>query len=107
MVPQDLILRCYGLRTKKNTWVAKCIDFDLVVEEQSREMSKRVLLDEMESYIQAVYDTEDKASIPALLSRKAPISDILSYHLIKFHCKIKCPPNRESFDSSIPIHLVA
>jgi hypothetical protein len=105
MVPGDLVLRCFGYKTRRNTWVAKCIDLDLVTEEDTLEASKESLRDAIVSYMEVVLNTEDKDSIADLLRRTAPLADHIQYHLIKFLCKAKCPPNKARFDQNIPIRL--
>ena len=107
MVPRNLILRCYGFRTSRKTWVAKCIDFDLVVEEDSLEARKKALIEAMNSYLEAVYQTDDKESIPRLLKRRAPLIDFCHYYWIKFRCQLRCPSERLSFEKSIPFVLAA
>lgn len=98
---EKLVLRCYGYRTPHNTWALKCIDLNLVAEEPTLEEAKRYLSDTIHTYLDAVMDTEDRASIPHLLMRKAPAKDILAYHLAKM-CRIK---TRHVFDEIIPVRL--
>ena len=103
MKPQDLILRCYGYETPDGKWVAKCIDLSLVVEEDSIEKLKRSLLNAIISYIETVYDTKDKESIPKLLRRKSPLKDIAEYHFIAFLCQIHEMKNWLVFEQAIPM----
>lgn len=107
--PEDMILRCMAHRTARGTWVAKCIDFDLATEEASLEEAKQDLLSMMTSYIDAVYDTEDQESIPALLLRKGPWYDRLIFNILSL---INHRPNnhhrdRVMFQQAIPMHLGA
>lgn len=41
------------------------------------------------SYIETVLDTKDKESVPALLTRKAPLKYRVIYYLIKFGSNVK------------------
>ena len=81
--PLDIIVRCMGYHTPRGVWVAKCIDFDLVAEGGSMQESRDILYAMIESYVSAVLDTEDKASIAPLLMRKAPWGDRLLFVAIK------------------------
>lgn len=92
MKPQDLILRCYGYETQGGKWVAKCIDLALVTEEDTLIDAKKSLEDAIFGYLEAVLDTDDKKSIPALIGRKSPLIDILTYHSIVFLQKIRFLP---------------
>ena len=77
--PNRLVLRCYGYKTKNGKWFGLCLNFDLGVEAEDREQLKRKMHDVLKSYIDAVLDTNDKASIPELLSRRSPIKDWVIY----------------------------
>lgn len=106
MKPQDLILRCYGYETPENNWVLKCVDLAIVVEENSIEAAKKSLEDAIISYLEVVYDTEDKESIPKLLKRKSPLIDILRYHTLAFIFKIYEIKSKLVFEEAIPIRPV-
>jgi len=105
MKPQDLILRCYGYEAHDGKWVAKCIDLTLVVEEDTLIDAKKSLEDAIFGYLEAVLDTDDKKSIPALIRRKSPLIDILAYHSIAFLFKIHEFKSKLVFEEAIPVHL--
>lgn len=103
---ENLVLRCYAYRTPRNTWIAKCIDLDLVTEEDSLPVAKKSLEEAIEGYIETVLDTEDKESIPRLLQRKAPFVDRMKYELLKSELTRRLYPKKPvPFLSSIPFHL--
>ena len=112
MIPQDLILRCMAYKTPKGPWIAKCIDLCLVVEEDSFEASRKSLEDAILGYLDTVYDTEDKESIPNLLRRKSPLWDRMLFRMCLIHsqfhsfmeeCKVDRMPY--SYREAIPIRL--
>ena len=87
MKPKDLILRCYGYK-RGDKWYGVCLDLNLATEEDSLNELKRTLNLMIFSYIETVCDTDDKASIPYLLRRRAPISDWVQYYYIIILCNI-------------------
>ena len=103
MKPQDLILRCYGYKASDGKWVAKCIDLALVVEEDSIEKLKKSLQDAIVGYIETVYDTKDKESIPKLLRRKSPAKDIIEYHFVALLCNMHKMKNKLVFEEAVPM----
>ena len=103
----QLILRCYGFQLGDRPWVGVCLNLDLAVEADSREELKKKMRDVIESYIETVLQTDDHESIPALLSRRAPLKDWSIYYLIRF---VNCLHDfREKFafpfNEAIPFHL--
>jgi len=107
MSPEELIIRCYGYKTSRGTWVLKCIDLDLVVEEDSVEDCKKAMDEAIRGYISAVLDTEDKDSIPALLRRKAPLKDRLVYHFSNIQNRICHSSKRLKMDHALRFQLLA
>lgn len=105
MRPENLILRCYGTKSASNTWVLKCIDLALVVEENTLKKAQKSLEENIIDYIETVFDTNDKESIPKLLKRKSPLSDIIEYHTIACVLKIHELKSRLVFEKAIPFHL--
>jgi hypothetical protein len=81
-IPERLVLRVrgYGRRTKRGTWIAACIDLDLIVERPSFEEAKEALWEQVCSYVKAVADTDDKKSIARLLDRPAPLRERIRYY---------------------------
>ena len=105
MRPQEMILRCYGYQTSRGTWIVKCIDLDLVDEEDTFDKAKKSLENAIKGYVGAVLDTQDLTTIPKLLKRKSPSKDILSYHIIRFLNKVKAIKSRLVFEEPIPFCL--
>ena len=104
--PDNLVLRCYGYRSGDDGfYVGVCIDLNIAVQADSVKELKRKMAEAIETYVNAVLDTEDKESIPALLSRCAPIRDRLVYHLIGFSIFVAKFRHRFVFEEFIPFHL--
>lgn len=103
--PGNFILRCYGRKTEKGNWFGLCLDFNLAVEAESPELLKKKMNEVIISYIETVFDTDDKRSIPQLFSRRAPFRDWLVYYIIKSIIFIKQFPDRFIFNEIIPFHL--
>ena len=103
--PSDLVLRCYAHRVKGGRWFGVCVDLNLAAEADSPEQLKKKLNDIILSYLEIVLETDDKDSIPSLLSRRAPINDWLKYYFIKFLISIRNFPNNFTFQELIPFHL--
>jgi hypothetical protein len=104
--PNNLVLRCYGHKTRKGPYVGVCLEFDLAVEAESPEELKMKMIDVIKSYIQTVLDTEDKASIPHLLSRKAPLKDWVLYYIISLLICIRNNlPGKFVFKGHVPFQV--
>ena len=103
--PNRLILRCYGYKTKNGKWFGLCLNFNVGVEAENREQLKRKMHEVLESYIETVLDTDDRASIPELLSRRSPIKDWLIYYGIRALLFIKNFPDNFTFKEIVPFHL--
>ena len=104
--PSELVLRCMGYRTRRGTWVAKCIDFDLTSEGGSMKESQEILLSMIDTYLQSVLETSDRDSIPRLLLRKSLIRDRILFHIILAasrwdHWRM----NFSTFTNMLPINL--
>jgi len=100
-----LILRCYGHRSRKGSYVGVCLELNLAVEAESQEAVRKKMAEAINSYMETVFDTADKASISSLLCRKAPLKDWLLYYLIRLLFYIKRFPNNFVFKEYIPFHL--
>jgi len=105
MSPNRLVLRCYGYKTKGDKWFGLCLNFNLAIEAESREQLKHKMHEVIESYIDTVLDTDDKTSIPELLSRRSPIKDWLIYYGIRTLLFIKNFPDNFTFKEIVPFHL--
>lgn len=101
--PDKLVLRCFGHKTEKGNWFGKCIELNIAAEAESVEELESKLYDMITSFFRTVYETDDHKSIPALLKRRAPISDYLKYHFIKFLVSImRFSKKYTQFNESIP-----
>jgi len=103
--PSDLVLRCYAHRVNGGRWFGVCVDLNLAAEADSPEELKKKLNDIILSYLETVIETDDRDSIPSLLSRRAPINDWLKYYFIKLLISIRNFPNNFTFQELIPFHL--
>jgi len=104
MKPNDLILRCYGFKDKRGKWYGNCIDLNIAAEADTANELKSKLSSMICSYIETVYDTEDKESIPILLHRPAPLSDWMCYYcIVACNYISKLPPNRMAFNEAMPL----
>ena len=103
--PDRLVLRCYGHKTEKGNLVGVCLDLDIAVEAESIEELKKKMSQAVASYIEAVLDTNDRSSIPALFTRRAPFKDLIIYYYIKFRHYIRQFPGNFTFNEIIPFHL--
>jgi hypothetical protein len=103
--PQRFVVRCYGRKTEKGNLVGVCLDLNIAVEAQSIEELKKKMNQAIGSYIETVLDTDNRESIPALLSRRAPLKDWLTYYCIKMKHYIRQFPGNFTFKEIIPIHL--
>lgn len=84
MRPADLTLRCYAEQEAPRLWVAVCIDFSLAAQGESYREARRRLESQIDAYLYDALAGEDRAFAPQLLSRKAPLKQILKYHLIQW-----------------------
>ena len=105
MSPDKLILRCYGHKIKQEKWFGVCLEFNLAAEADSPEELKKKLADMITSYIETILDTDDKISIPVLISRRAPIRNWLMYYFIRLIIFIRKFPDNFTFKEIIPFHL--
>ena len=103
--PDRLVLRCYGYRSRNGVWQAVCLDLNLAAQGRSGQEVKKKLRAMIESYFDTVLDTNDKESIPALLQRRAPLTDWAFYYLIKIIDAIRKFPGNFTFQEFIPFHL--
>ncbi len=60
-------------RGEGKLWLSHCIDLDLYASGKSLEDAKTSLFDAIQGYLETVFDTEERDSIPELLNRKAPL----------------------------------
>lgn len=103
MRPKELVLRCYGYRDAHGKWCGVCLDFNLAAEADSVSDLRAKITAMIESYVEAVLDTKDAASIPPLFRRRAPLSDWMLYYLILSLTFARRIPDRMTFDAVIPL----
>lgn len=100
----DLVLRCYGRKTDEDKWYGICVDLNLATEAPSRQELVRKMREVVYSYLNTVLDTEDVDSIPDLLTRRAPLSDWLTYYAIASLIYVKQFPTLFKFKQALPLH---
>ena len=103
--PSSFVLRCYGYKFKNVSYTGVCVDLNIAVQADSPDALKKKMGDAINSYFEAVLDTDDRQSIPALIERRAPIQDWAIYYLIKCIVFIRQIPAILFFKESIPFHL--
>lgn len=79
MKPTDLVLRCYAHKCN-NHWETFCIDLCLAAQGETFAIAKRKLEEQMDAYVTEAL-TIDREYAAQLLSRKAPLKQILTFHL--------------------------
>jgi len=105
ITPGELVLRCYGHRQHDGSWYGVCLDLNLAVQADSVESLRRKLRDVIADYIETVLDTKDTGSVPALLTRRAPLSDWLTYYFIGLALFVRRLPDSLTFKETLPFHL--
>ena len=109
--PQDLVLRCYARRSGRlpGRWVVHCVDLDLWAVGSNFPEARKSLEDAILGYLESVLDTDDSASIPELLKRRASLRYLLLWHLIKVVHDIahngRRPLDSQPFEQHLPFHL--
>jgi hypothetical protein len=98
--PSDLILRCFALR-RKGYWVAMCIDFDLVAQADNARAARRLLNEQIVSYVSEAYGEDEKFAVQ-LLRRHAPWRYFAVYYGIKWITHAK---RYFSYETAMPMPL--
>jgi len=102
--PDQLIIRCYGEK-KGDKWIGVCLNLNLATEADSADKLIKKMNGLIRSYLETVYDTENKSSIPELVSRRAPLRDWCKYYLIKIGFFMKDFHKFFTFKEAIPIQI--
>ena len=110
MRPNQLLLRCYA-RKQGRLWSAVCIDLSLAAQADSFEAARDKLDAQIREYLHDALVGEDRGSARMLLSRKAPLEQRLTYHMIGasqklrafFHTASKERGERTQFDAPLPL----
>lgn len=89
MKAKELILRCF-VKQDGNQWVAVCIDLCLAAQADSLSDAKTKLESMVHSYLEDAFGRDNQYA-DQLLSRKAPLSQVMYYHWLKL--KMKLMPN--------------
>ena len=76
------------------------------MEADSSEELKKKMGEVVFSYMDSVIDTDDRASIPDLIRRKAPMQDFVIYYLILISISFHKFRRNITFKEFIPVHLV-
>lgn len=79
---RNLLLRCYANK-RDDQWQAFCIDLSLAVQGETFPEVKQKLESMMLEYVYDALAGEDKEFAEQLLSRKAPLYQRATYHLIR------------------------
>lgn len=79
MKPSDLIVRCLLLK-KEGQWVALCLDFTLAAQAETADQAKRLLVAQIDGYVNDALSGLDIKHAPALLRRRAPAKYWLMYY---------------------------
>ena len=80
-------------------WVAMCVDLDLVVQASTVESAKKLLREQMRSYIEEAM-TVDAEQVGYLLKRRAPLRYLALYYLFKWFNHAK---SRLSYEAALPV----
>ena len=96
--PEKLVLRCYGYKFGDKPFIGICIDLNIAVQAESQAEVRQKMNDTINSYLETVLDTDDKSSIPFLLSRRAPMRNFLAYYIIKIAMYIREFPSNFTFN---------
>jgi hypothetical protein len=105
MQTRTLLLRCYGFY-RDGQWHGLCLDLDIAAQADTPQALRQKLAAMIESYVETVLDTDDKASIAALLDRRASVQDWLRYLVAVVAAKFQ-PARRLLFKEALPFHLAA
>lgn len=104
MGEKNRFVRCYGQR-KNDKWFGVCLELNIAAEADSLPELKEKINSMISSYVEAVCDTDDKASIPGLLKRRAPLVDWFRYCSIWTRLRIAKLPDRITFHETMPFKL--
>lgn len=102
----DLILRCYAEKVKDGSWIAVCIDLDLIAQDDNLEFVRNKLHSMINEYLVTAFST-DKNYFQDLIPRRSPLPHRFKYYLIKFISKINhhVTPNHLFFNEPLPVYF--
>lgn len=96
--PKDLLLRCMSLR-RDGYWVAMCIDLDLAVQADTAAQARKLLTEQIRSYMADAVGT-DAEHADTLLSRKAPLRYFVLFYWMLF---VHASKRYKSYRSALPL----
>jgi len=88
MNPKQLVLRCYGKR-EGAVWVVVCVDFCLAAQGDTLEAAREKLHAQIQEHIYDALIGEDAQYGSYLLTRRAPIAQVLTYYWLKLRNKVQ------------------
>lgn len=102
--PNDLILRCYAERDGA-LWVAVCIDLGLAAQGDSLANVTQKLEEQIKEYVIDAVAGPDREFAAQFLTRRAPLSQRLRYHVIRILCRLHAFRNgtHRTFKESLPL----
>lgn len=101
MRPQHLLLRCYA-RQQGGVWVAVCIDLSLAAQADTYNEARHKLDAQIREYVEDGLVGRDRESARMLLSRKSPLSQRITYHMIGLTDFLRSSCRSASRDSGQP-----
>ena len=101
--PLNLVLRCYAVN-EKNVWSAVCIEFSLAAQGDSFAEAKKKLGAQIDSYVTDAF-TVDREHAGYLLTRRAPFSQIMRWHILQFRHQLNALKDASArlFTQSLPV----
>lgn len=113
MRAETLFLRCYIVQ-RKDHFFACCIDLCLAAQADTREEAMSKVEEQIRSYVEDAL-TVDREHAHQLLLRKAPLSQRLEYHWVKFKHNMRnrkrpggddqSPGSDDIFNEQLPMKL--
>jgi hypothetical protein len=100
--PMKLVIRCLAER-KDSQWQAVTLEFGLAAQGESLSDVKAKLEEQIDEYICDALLGEDRDHAYELLSRKAPMSAYLKFHVAGLLSRIKHDPRRAVFREPLPL----
>ncbi len=103
MLTRDLLLHAY-VRKEGGVWSACCLEFSLAVQADSCEQARRLLVEQIALYLHDALLGEDQAHAEALLNRRAPWSEWLTFYWIYWGQRL-LRWKRELFAFELPVPM--
>jgi len=84
-VTSKFTFRCWVYQERRNSFVAECIDLNLIVKAKSMKQATDSLQDAIRGYLAVAFDGDIKGLIP----RPSPLRRRLLYHLCGLRCRLR------------------